>query len=385
MLEIIVLDDARDFAALEEEWEDIYHDSPLATPFQSWAWLYSWWEFYGESYKLRLITLRSGDLLVGLIPLMLERRWGFVRLLFIGTGPTDYLDVLVREGWEAEVSEAGVHAIKGLGSWRVADLQQVRSEAAVWDLFRSWTGSRTHVWQESCPAIEVMPWDELVGSLSKNQRSTVRRALRRAEADGVSCEIAKPADVERAARKLVAVSRERWEGSPLVGPEHWTQRFESYMVAAVRRMAARGLGGVSEFWRDGEVIISNFWVSGKGFLGTYMLGANQAALRRYQWSSLYIWDAMNIARSKNYSRLDLLRGEEPYKLRWASRVFPNHRLILGRNPVFWAPYGGYHTLRSRARRYANSEDAPQWIKDIKDGYRVLRNKVTQVRKRGLGA
>ena len=243
MLEVVVLDDPRDFAALEEEWEELYHDSPLATPFQSWAWLYSWWEFYSEGYELRLVTVRSGDLLVGLIPLMLERRWGFGRLLFIGNVTTDYLDVLVREGWEAEVSEAGRQAIKDMGSWRVADLQEVHPGAAAWDIFRSWTGPRTHVWQASCPVIEVKPWDELVSSLSKNHRSTVRRALRRAEADGVRCEVAKPADAEWAARRLVAVSREQWEGNPLVGPEHWTQRFESHVVAAVRRMAARGLGG----------------------------------------------------------------------------------------------------------------------------------------------
>jgi hypothetical protein len=258
----------------------------------------------------------------------------------------------------------------------------VRPEAAVWNLFRSWTGPRTYVWQDSCPVIEVKPWDELVSSLSKNHRSTVRRALRRAEADDVRCEIAKQADMERAARRLVAVSRERWEGSPLVGPEHWTQRFESHTVAAVRRMTARDLGGISEFWRDGEVVISDFWVCGKDFLGTYMLGASQEALRRYQWSSLYIWDAVNVARSKNHSWLDLLGGEEPYKLRWNPRVVPNHRLILGENPVFWVPYRSYHALRSRARRYAYSEDAPQWIKDAKDGYRVLRNKATQVRKQG---
>jgi hypothetical protein len=31
----------REFAALEE-WEELYWKNPLGTPFQSWAWLYSW-------------------------------------------------------------------------------------------------------------------------------------------------------------------------------------------------------------------------------------------------------------------------------------------------------------------------------------------------------
>jgi CelD/BcsL family acetyltransferase involved in cellulose biosynthesis len=143
-------------------------------------------------------------------------------------------------------------------------------------------------------------------------------------------------------------------------------------VAAARRMTARELGGISEFWQDGEVVISDFWVSGRDFIGTYMLGASREALQRYQWSSLYIWDALNIARSKNWSYLDLLRGDEPYKLRWSSRVSPSHRLILGRNLAFWAPYAGYHALRSKARRYVRSESAPRWIDGAITESRILR-------------
>ena len=213
MLTVAILADMQDFAALKGEWEDLYHNSPLATPFQSWAWLYSWWESYGEGYELRLVTLRNEKgLLVGLIPLILERRRGFGRLLFIGTGPTDYLDMLVREGWEDKVLEAGIGALKQLEGWQVADLQQLRPEAAAWGIFRRWDSFRTCVWQEGSPVIDVKPWDELVASLSKNHRSTVRRALRRVEEDGVRRRLARPEDAERAARRWVALHREVWRG-----------------------------------------------------------------------------------------------------------------------------------------------------------------------------
>jgi hypothetical protein len=39
-----LIEDEAGFAALEEEWEDLHLHCPSATPFQSWAWLYSWWE-----------------------------------------------------------------------------------------------------------------------------------------------------------------------------------------------------------------------------------------------------------------------------------------------------------------------------------------------------
>src|SRR5829696_8432759 len=96
-LEVEVLKSDREFAALEEEWEELLQQAPLATPFQSWAWLYSWWEYYGKDYELQLITARNSDgLLVGILPLMLHRRLSCSRLLFLGTGLTDQLDMLVR-------------------------------------------------------------------------------------------------------------------------------------------------------------------------------------------------------------------------------------------------------------------------------------------------
>jgi CelD/BcsL family acetyltransferase involved in cellulose biosynthesis len=373
-----VVDDVQGFAALEEEWEDLHRHSPRATPFQSWAWLYSWWEHYREGRELRLVTVRDGEgLLVGLIPFMLERRAGFGRLLFVGSGITDYLDVLVREGWERRVAEAGVGVLRRMGSWRVADLQELRPEAAAWGVFEGWPGPRASVWQSNCPIIEAKPWDQLLASLKKSLRSSARQTIRRAGEDGVRCELASVEGAEEVGRRLVSLHREAWQGKR-IGPEHLTRRFEAHLEATARRMTAGGLGAISEFWRDGEVVVSHFLVFGRDFVGAYLQGASQEALQRYQSSSLYIWDAMDVALSRNSKRLDLLRGEEPYKLRWSSGVVPNHRIILGRDPLSWAPYAGYYALRSKARRYVSSEDAPGWAKDATSRYKALRYAAAQL-------
>src|SRR5215212_5619705 len=130
LLDVSIVKDPRAFAVLEEEWEDLHRNSPLATPFQSWAWLYSWWDFYGEDYELRLVTMRDDTgLLVGLAPLMLERRGGVGRLLFLGAGlagagsPYDH-DLLARRGWETKVSAAGRRTLEQMDGWHVVDLQQ---------------------------------------------------------------------------------------------------------------------------------------------------------------------------------------------------------------------------------------------------------------------
>jgi CelD/BcsL family acetyltransferase involved in cellulose biosynthesis len=110
------------------------------------------------------------------------------------------------------------------------------------------------------------------------------------------------------------------------------------MVAAVSRLTTSGLGRLSEFWRDGEVVASNFLLFGREFVGEHLFGARQEFLRRYQLSSLMIWDAVKVAYDRGSARVNLLRGEEPYKLRWASESIPNYRIILSKNPAFGKLY-----------------------------------------------
>ncbi len=376
MYEIVVLDDAQDFAALEEDWEDLYRNAPLATPFQSWAWLYSWWEVYGEGYELRLVTIRDDGLLVGLMPLMLQRLAGFGRLLFIGTGPTDYQDVLMREGWGIPVSQAAVQALRQLNDWHVADLQQLRPEAAAWGILEEWAGPRASIWQDNFPMVDVKPWDELLMSVGRKLRNTARRTLRRADEDGVQCELASADDVGQAARRLIDLHLEMFQGRD-IAPEHQTERFRSHVVAAASRLTVRGLGGIYEFWRDGEVIVSHLLLFGRSFVGEYMFGTTQEARQRFQVSSLNMWNLANVAQSKESSRAGQLRGDENYKLPWASEVIPNYQAILGRGSAVWVPYLVYHALLARAKRYAQSGDAPQWTKKALSKYRVLRDKLTR--------
>jgi CelD/BcsL family acetyltransferase involved in cellulose biosynthesis len=284
--EFAIVENPRTFAALEREWDDLYRNSPLATPFQSWAWLYSWWEFYGEGYELRLITMRDDKVLqVELVPLRLKCKMGFGRLLWIGTGLSDYLDMLMREGWEKRVAEAAIRALVEMDSRYVADLQQMCPDAAAWYIHRQWDGHQDRVRQDSCPVMEVKPSDVLLTSLSKNLRSTVRQPVRRAAADGLHRKIADAPDTKQAARRPVALHRETWQERS-AGPEHLTKRSDDFIVVAADRMASRELGSISEFWQSEESVISDLILFGRELFGTYPLGASQSVIQRYQWSSI---------------------------------------------------------------------------------------------------
>jgi CelD/BcsL family acetyltransferase involved in cellulose biosynthesis len=360
-LKVAVLTDTQAFLVLRGEWEDLYHDSPRSTPFQSWSWLYSWWESFGESYELRLITVRDGDLLVGLMPLMLENRWGFRRLLFIGK--RGQLDLLAKKGWEDKVCEAGIRALRQMRSWHVIDLRDVSSTAAAWGIFQKWDGRQARTLADRYLFIEVKTWDEVLASLSRKHRGTVRRTLRRATDDNVRGMLARPEKAEQAAQRLVALHRELRQGR-YINRKHLTPEFEAFIVAAARRLTNSGLGGIYEFWRDGEVIMSSLTIFGDQVTDAYLVGVNQEARQRYQWSSLGIYDALSMARNRNSAYLCLAQGQDSYKQAWPHEDVPYYRVALGRGPVSWSLYLMYLSMRAIVARHLKEHSTPKSIKNV---------------------
>jgi hypothetical protein len=143
-----------------------------------------------------------------------------------------------------------------------------------------------------------------------------------------------------------------------------TGRFGSFVLATTQRMSAADCGWIYEFWRGEEVVASDFAVLGHDYFGSYLHNANDYALRRFQVNSLFMRNWVSVALERSIPTVSMLRGEEPHKLRWKPRVATNHRAILARDPVSLGLYAGYHAARSKAARYAKSEDAPAWIRGV---------------------
>ena len=119
-----------------------------------------------------------------------------------------------------------------------------------------------------------------------------------------------------------------------------------------------------------EVIASHFLVIGHDFVGGYLGGATGDALRRHSFNPIYVRDGVSVARDHDLPYFDLMWGAQSHKLQWQPKVVANHRLILGRHPIHWAPYASYHLLRSRMKMYVNSDSAPPAIKEAADKCRA---------------
>ncbi|WP_233452025.1 GNAT family N-acetyltransferase [Rubrobacter xylanophilus] len=366
-----VVRSGRELEFLEGDWEELYAASSPATPFQSWAWLYSWWEVYGSGREPCIITVRSGGKLVGLLPLVREHWTG--RVLFMGTGPSVYLDMLAREGAEEAVARAAAERLREeLRPWEVADLQHLRPGAAAWELLRSWEGPAASVWQTDCPVLKARPFEELLAPLTQKQRGNVRRLIRRSEREGLRAVAAGAEEAAAAASRMLGMHRKVWRNRG-INPEHLSPRFEALLRLASERLTKRGLGFVSEFRRGEEVVASHLLLVGHDRVGGYLSGATEEAFRRYAVYPLYVRDGVEEARSRGLPVFDLMWGRGEHKLQWSPQMIPSRRLILGRARLpLWAPYAAHHLLRSRVKAAADSGSAPRPVMAAAETYRSVR-------------
>ncbi|WP_108934008.1 GNAT family N-acetyltransferase [Streptomyces ardesiacus] len=318
------------FAALAPEWDRLYGRCAAATPFQSHAWLHSWWRSYGPPGRLRVVLARDGRELVAAAPLMLVRR-PVPALVPLGGAISDYGDVLLDDGRGPDAATALTAGLAAAARTALVDLREVRPGAAAERVYACWRGPRRRLADSLCLELPALPLDELVARLpSAKARQRVRAQLRRLDALGVKSRPVLPDEADTAVRRLLELHRLQWRGRQVTG-EHLRPRFREHLVRAAGPMVRSGDAVVTEFRMDDEVVAVDMTLLSRGLAGGYLYGAHPLLRERKADVAVMLLDACaGYARAPGRSTLSLLRGDEPYKHRWRPDPVPNQRLLLAR-------------------------------------------------------
>lgn len=173
-----------DFDDLQEEWERLLPSCHTNTVFVTPPWQRTWWDSFGYASQLRLLSVRTGDTLIGIAPL--RETDGVLR--FIGdTDLCDYNDFLVRRGSEEAFYPAILDYLDGQAS-RI-ELPSVPESSPTLRNLPPQAESRGYtvtVEQEDVAPVASLPttWDDFVASLGKKDRHELRRKMRRLDAAG---------------------------------------------------------------------------------------------------------------------------------------------------------------------------------------------------------
>lgn len=319
-------------ASLAPHWSDLWERCPEATPFQAPEWLLPWWEHLGRG-RLCTLALWRADRLVGLAPLFVEPYFHLPlrRLALVGTGNTDYLDLLLDPAESARALPALLNAIQDAPiRWDFCDLQQLRAgtallEAGVHPSLRSVVRE-----QEVCPVLTLpAAEDPFAAALPARLRSNLRYYQRRLEREGSTFALAAPDAVKGALEALFWLHGARWRKRKLPGV-FTSSRVRRFHHDAARRFSRRGWLRLHTLTLGGQIraVLYCFHCRDRAY---YYASGFDPALARLSPGTVLTGRAVQAAADEGAREFDFLRGDEPYKYTWAAVNRTNYRYLYWRD------------------------------------------------------
>lgn len=335
---------------LQEDWVSLAHES--RNLFSTWEWASTWWRHYGPADGPLVAACREGRDTVALLPLYVWSRRPVRVARFIGHGPADQLGPISAPGADAAAADALrqildhadldlilMELLSGRESWR----KLLRQEPLL---------------RESSPTISLHGgWDAYLAGRSANLRQQIRRRERQlGRRHAVRFRLAtEPHRLEEDLTLLYALHRGRWEARSAFS------RFEDFH----RDFAAVALerGWLRLWFLELDERPAAAWY-GFRFAGveSYYQAGRDPAFRDDSVGFVLLVHSIREAAEEGVAEYRLLRGAEPFKLRFADadpgvETFAPARGVAGRAARAAAAFGLRSApVRSALRRLGRSGD-----------------------------
>ena len=325
-LQTSMIGDGAALDALEAEWWDLWDACPAATPFRSPAWLLPWWDSFAPG-PLRTVAVRREGRLVALAPLYLEP--ASRRLLPLGIGISDDLDMLAVPGCGQEAGAAILDTLAGASDWDRVSLEELAPDATalLWRAPEGWADTLTP--QSQCP---VLTWPAGTSGIENlippRKLRKLRMARNRTARRGGAVESADAATAPAFLEALFRLHAARWESRGEVGVLA-DPLVQAHHRAALPKLVAHGLLYATLMRIESRVAGVCYGMRRGATLYAY-LGGFDPNFAFESPGTVLMGDAVERMIREGAGRLDLLRGQEPYKYEWGALDRPHQCRTLRR-------------------------------------------------------
>ena len=369
-----------------DTWDAFARLNPYATPFSRWAFQRAWWDAYGENAvadTLRVVdpVATSADDVVAIVPLMHRHvvepsdaathtkiRHGHeanltpvaptaCAIYFGASYHADYATLLAEPAAMPRVAGAvAEHFARELlvdevhpEPWEVVDLRRLRSVDPAVEALAAAFGAREmgERWtlnmerEDVCPVIRIpegADLDAFLATLGKKERHEIRRKVRRAEGAG-PVELVESTDPVGDLETFIDLHQRRWGDDGLFPATKGGDKsrvfirrlFELFTerAAAPDATASDPSLHLAFLAVGGRRIAAAVFFETPGALLYYNAGVDPDA-RDLSPGVVLLERLVRRAIERGKCRVDLMRGDEPYKYEWGARDEPIQRLLVRR-------------------------------------------------------
>ncbi|MDQ6708246.1 MAG: GNAT family N-acetyltransferase [Acidobacteriota bacterium] len=316
---------------LAPEWRSLYRRCPNATPFQSPEWLLPWLRHMFRGGEIWALVYRHENRLAALASLFIRRHWRDFetrQISFIGTGISDYLDVLADpDSAPLGISSILAHIAENRSRWDICHLQELRPSSPLLAADFPAGVSKRVMPAGICPVLRLPESMALVTErLPHKFRTDLRRAGNRLRTSGdFIFETATSENLSEYLEALFRLHSARWELRDEPGV------LRSVDIREFHREAAQGLFDAGQLRvhglrRENEIVavVYSFLNNDRAYA---YLGGFDPAISRLSPGSVLIEFAIKSAVEEGVREYDFLREKEEYKHLWGAVDCQSQRLI----------------------------------------------------------
>ncbi|HYF93386.1 MAG TPA: GNAT family N-acetyltransferase [Symbiobacteriaceae bacterium] len=371
------IDRLNTFGDALDTWERLLAADSNPTFFSTPAWLQTWWDHHHDGHELLLLRIQRDGIPAGFAPLMLAPIPGGRSVQFLGSGLSDYAEILVDESVADRRSVIFALMDYLADSFRDAlyDFQEIPSVSPTLAILQEWAAKR-RVRSSAAPQ-DVCPTVALPETTEQYHKQLKKSFL---------------ADIRRGERRL----RERGE---VVIVDHitpsdgdWTTLKDEMSDLQSQRMRTKGevpmwQGPLGLFVKDvlaatnatGQLRLTGLYLDGR------LIAYELCFLHRttiYAWSRAFDEEHRNTGPGKTallhllesgiaqgYRTFDLLRGEEPYKELWTNSLVQNLRFmfVVHPSPGAWFAFNYRTSWKRKFQEFAVLRRLNRFLKSGRGG------------------
>ncbi len=351
-----------------QTWDSLVDRVPDATPFSRHCVQRAWWDAYGATahdQTLVVVDEDAPDAIAGIVPLMhrhelepgdvaarttIRHQAGpglppvpaSATAVFFGASyHADYATVLAAPADLAAVCDAVVEALAAEepSRWDVIDLRRLRSGDPAGDALAAsfeWVAPRacwyvTREQEDVCPVLTLpsgSSFEDYLGTLDKKERHEIRRKIRRAEAAG-EVRLERSADPLGDLDAFVELHQKRWGSEGLFPDTEGGAASRVFFARLFENCAPSGLVDLSFLSVSGRRISAGVTFDDGTAVYYYNAGVEPDA-RELSPGVVMVARYIQRAIEQGRSRIDFMRGNEPYKYEWGAVDEPIERLLVQR-------------------------------------------------------
>ncbi|MGJ7044315.1 GNAT family N-acetyltransferase [Thermoanaerobacterium thermosulfurigenes] len=330
-IEIKIVRDVKTLLSIKDIWHQLEENSKVY-PFNTFEWVVNWWKYFGGGKKLWILLVVGDQGPIGIAPFMItfgEMGLPIKRIKFIGSNNSDYLDFIVKYGYEDIFYRSLIKYLESaIDRFTVLDLEHLPESSGIYPyIMDSWLYYDYDI-QDVCPYIKLpATWDEYLSTLDGKFRRNIKYEIKRffTKCDGSFMSVADENDIDDSMDRLIELHQARWRKRHMPGA-FYSKRVRDFHKALAFDFFNRGILSLFEL-KDGDKIVASllsYHVGGKRY---YYISGYDLDYSRLSVGAVTL--GLSIKRSIEVGDevYDFLRGDEKYKEDWTKDKKRNMRLV----------------------------------------------------------